>query len=118
MDRKAEMLRNLPKVDVTNQCTGDIRIPDQYRIVDAIPESIPTGGTVTIPALPGAGVYQLYETGDGTYLGFPRSLPVLGQSLLIGGAGMDTDASFDGGPVTVPMERELEGVRYPLVLCP
>jgi hypothetical protein len=110
--------RSSPKIEVTNNCSDPIMIPEQYRVVSAIPEYIPTGSAVTVPAISGAGEYSLYEDGEGVYIGFPRSIPGVGESVRIGSVGMDTDATFDGAPVSIPMAWDLESERYPLVLCP
>lgn len=110
--------RSSPKIEVTNQCTNSIAIPEKYRVVPVIPETIPTSGTVTIPFISGTGEYSLYEEGDGLYLGFPRSIPGVGDSVHIGSAGSDPDAIFDGAPVTIPMTRDLGDGRYALTLCP
>ena len=110
--------RSVPKVEVVNSCSDPINIPEQFLVIPGIPESFPVGGSVTVPVVAGSGEYRLYEEGDGTYIETPRSLPVLGNPIRIGNPGLDPDANFDGAPVTIPMQRNLESARYVLTLCP
>ncbi len=109
----------LPEVHVTNQCTDAIIVPEWAQSIPSVPDSIPTNASVTFPVVSGPGEYALYQEGDGMYIVLPRSFPVLGDEVRIGGAGTEPDATFDGQQVTVPMRREIEmNQTYSVVLCP
>ena len=110
---------SLPKVTVTNQCADPIFIPDTYRVLPIIPATISAGGTVNVPLLWGAGEYRLYEEAGRVHLGFPRSLPLVGEDIEIAGTPFDPDVTFDGEPLSVPMSWNLESQhKYTLMVCP
>jgi hypothetical protein len=110
--------QSIPKVEVVNGCSDPIVIPDQFRIGNFIPDTIPTDAHATIPLVWGSGVYRLYEEGDATYLEFPRDLPLLEQRVRVGGTGLQPKVSFDGAMVTVPMGRDLGDQLYQVQTCP
>ena len=109
----------LPEVQVTNQCTDAIIMPEWAQSIPSLPDSIPTNASVTFPVVSGPGEYALSQEGDGMYIVLPRSFPVLGDAVRVGSAGTEPDATFEGQQVTVPMHREIEmNQTYSVVLCP
>ena len=115
----AVIYRNLPKLQVNNACSRPVMIPSQFRFIPQIPESIPGGGSLSVPLFSGSGEYRVVEEGDGIYVQLPRSIPILGDEIRVGAAGAEINATFQGAPVTAPMQKELEsGYSYSLTLCP
>jgi len=113
----------LPEVQVTNQCTDAIIMPEWAQSIPSLPDSIPTNASVTFPVVSGPGEYALSQEGDGLYIVLPRSFPVLGDTVgdtvRVGSAGTEPDATFEGQQVTVPMHREIEmNQTYSVMLCP
>ena len=109
----------LPEVQVTNQCTDAIIMPEWAQSIPSLPDSIPTNASVTFPVVSGPGEYALSQEGDGLYIVLPRSFPVLGDTVRVGSAGTEPDATFEGQQVTVPMHREIEmNQTYSVLLCP
>lgn len=109
--------RGLPKVEVTNQCGNAIVIPEQFQSIPAVPSEIPVGGSITVPVISGSGEYSLYEADGEMRIGLPHSLPMLGDTIRVGSAGSEPNATFEGQPVTVPMQRQFDSQTYSVVLC-
>jgi hypothetical protein len=110
--------RGLPEVEVSNQCDHAIVIPESVRVVEAIPAEISMGDSVTIPVVTGTGEYSLVESDGSLFVMLPNDLPLLGNSIRVGGASTEPNASFEGQMVTVPMQRQVENQSYSVVLCP
>ena len=108
------LLDSLPQVAVHNSCDEAIALP----AVPSLPDSIPVGDSVTIPVIFGPGSYSLYEESGVYKVSLPRVLPGFGDTATISQSFSDPDATFQGQPVTVPMETTVEmGQTYDLIIC-
>ena len=112
------LIQSVPEAMVLNQCDEPIAMPEGIQLVPGIPAEIGVQDSATIPIVIGAGHYRLYETGDGLYLELPRNIPTVGDTIRIANAGLEPKATFQGRPVTFPMEETLENNRvYTVVVC-
>ena len=108
------MLDDLPQVTVHNQCAEAIPLPS----LPSIPDSIPVGGSATFPVLFGSGTYSLYEEGGLFKVTLPRSLPGFGDTVTVSQSFADPDATFQGQPITIPMQATVAmGQTYDVTIC-
>lgn len=111
-----------PELTIANECATALAIPAPAPIkaLLSLPDSIPPGGTLSIPILTGEGVYELLVTRGGVMvLRLPRPLPGLGlQDVELGAMGLDTAVTLDGRPLTPPQQFQINtGQSYELVIC-
>ena len=112
------LAQTVPQITVQNQCADPINLPDGVQLVPGIPDQISTGGSATFPLIIGPGNYRLYEEGSGLYVQLPRSVPAVGDTLRVAQAGLEPQATFQGKPVTIPMEADFAmNQTYTTVIC-
>lgn len=110
--------RALPQVSVENQCEAPIPIPAGLQLIPGVPPQIAVGGAATFPVLFGPGEYALREEGGGFYVDLPRSVPAVGQTILVSPAFAEPEALFEGRPVTIPMQHTFAmNETYAVVVC-